>query len=482
MQKKFLNNLFLVVFLNLLVKPFFILGIDAEVQNRVGEAVYGNYFSILNFTFLLNIFLDLGISNYNTRDIAQNPYLLKKNFHKILPLRFLLFLLYFCFTVFIAFIIGYTSKEFYLLLFLLVNQFFVSIIYYVRSNFAGLLLFKTDSFISVLDRVLLIFICSVLLWSSLFGGEFKIEWFVYAQTLSYGITACIALVLLLRKVGSFRFQFKFDFSKVLIKKSLPYALLVLLMMMYNRIDAVMLERLLDDGDYQAGIYAQGFRFLDAVNMFALLFASLLLPIFSRLIKNRESVTPILELSFRMLFGVSAIVSIVAFYFQSDLIALRYTDSTPESATSFGLLILSFMPVSITYIFGTLLTANGSLAQLNKMAFLGLVINISLNLFLIPHLGAVGAASSTLITQFVTALIQVFLVYRIFLLSPNNRLFFKLSLLVTYLFLFGYFYFKTNLNQIGFGFGIPLMLISSILVAFILRVFRFSDFTLFSKNV
>ena len=75
----------------------------------------------------------------------------------------------------------------------------------------------------------------------------------------------------------------------LIKQSFPYALLILLMMFYNRVDSIMIERLLEDGDMQAGIYAQGFRYLDAVNMFALLFAGLLLPMFSKMLAKNEKI-------------------------------------------------------------------------------------------------------------------------------------------------------------------------------------------------
>ena len=50
MQKKFVVNLALLLFLNLLVKPFYILGIDAEVQNQVGAEDYGMYFSIFSFS------------------------------------------------------------------------------------------------------------------------------------------------------------------------------------------------------------------------------------------------------------------------------------------------------------------------------------------------------------------------------------------------------------------------------------------------
>ena len=62
MQKKFLTNLVLVLVLNALVKPFYIIGIDAEILKQVEASQpgsYGEYFSLLGVTFILNIFLDL---------------------------------------------------------------------------------------------------------------------------------------------------------------------------------------------------------------------------------------------------------------------------------------------------------------------------------------------------------------------------------------------------------------------------------------
>lgn len=421
MQKTFLSNLILIVVLNLLIKPFYILGIDAEVQNRVGAEIYGNYFALLNFSFLLNILLDFGITNYNSRNLAQNPQLVNKHFGQLLTIRFTLFFIYVFFTVGSGLVVGYDSNEMYFLFLLVLNQFFVATIQYARSNFAGLHLFKVDAFISVLDRALLIALCGYLLWSPIMESDFKIEWFIYAQTVTYLLSAIISIVILRFKIGKFKLQLKKTFSLALLKQSFPYALLILLMMFYNRIDSVMLERLLDDGNKQAGIYAQGFRYLDAVNMFALLFAGLLLPIFARLIKSKEDIKPILGLGIKTLIPISLIIGITAFFFQTDLMSLRYIDNINEASVSFGFLILSFIPVSITYIFGTLLTANGSLKELNYMALGGLVLNVVLNLILIPKLKAEGAAMATLITQGMTAFIQLVLVLSIFKFKINWKL-------------------------------------------------------------
>ncbi|MDP2888396.1 MAG: polysaccharide biosynthesis protein, partial [Bacteroidota bacterium] len=70
MKRKFITNLLLLLFLNVLIKPFWIFGIDLTVQNMVGDESYGLYFSLLNFSMILNIFLDLGITSYNNKNIA----------------------------------------------------------------------------------------------------------------------------------------------------------------------------------------------------------------------------------------------------------------------------------------------------------------------------------------------------------------------------------------------------------------------------
>ncbi len=76
MRKFFVTNLFFLLTLNILIKSFWILGIDRGIQNAVSAQEYGVYFALLNFTFLFNILLDFGITNYNNRMIARHTNLL----------------------------------------------------------------------------------------------------------------------------------------------------------------------------------------------------------------------------------------------------------------------------------------------------------------------------------------------------------------------------------------------------------------------
>jgi len=425
MKRKFLTNLGFLLFLNLLVKPFWIFGIDRTVQNMVAPGEYGFYFTVLNFTFLFNILLDFGITNFNNRNIAQNNHLLNKHFSGIATLRFLLAAIYFAAIFIVAAVIGYDARHFYFLAFLGVNQFLVSLILYLRSNISGLLLFKIDSIVSVLDRLLMILFCSILLWGRSSQEPFHIIWFVYAQTLAYLITAIFALFIVMKRAGFTRLGWDPVFFRMIIKQSFPYALLVLLMSFYNRIDSVMIERLLPKGlgTAQVDIYAKAFRLLDAVNMIAYLFSVILIPIFARLIKDKSPVSGMVKLSFSLIFTMSMIIATCSSFFSNPIMNLLYVGQIQEAQKVFVWLIIGFIPISATYIFGTLLTANGSMKALNMMALTGMAINIVLNFILIPRFMAVGSAYASVITQFATAIIQVAIAQKIFRFSINwNYLF------------------------------------------------------------
>ncbi|PWL33019.1 MAG: hypothetical protein DCO96_01325 [Fluviicola sp. XM-24bin1] len=398
MQKKFISNLALMVLLNLLVKPVAIFGIDAQVQRVVGDANYGIYFALLNFSFLFNILLDFGINNFTTKNVAQHPQMASKYLGKVLGFRFMLFLLYALVSYAIAFALQWSTYHLFLLSFLVLNQFIITLIAYARSYFGGALMFKTDAIISVLDRFLLIIFCGILLLLPSTNQNFRIEWFIWIQTGCYLLTLLVAVILLFTKFGIPKLKVQPAFSFSIVRQSFPYALLIFLMMIYTRTDSVMIERMHIAGKEEAGFYAMGFRLINAFFMFAMIFSSLLLPIFSRMFKETEDVRPLLKTSAKLLIGGSILLAVVSYFNSEYILDLIYGKHTTESNQSFQLLMFSFIGMCSTILYGTLLTARGNMRFLNIVSAIGVVVNIVMNLFLIPEYGATGAAIATVITQ------------------------------------------------------------------------------------
>ena len=465
MQKKFIFNLAFLVVLNLLVKPVAIFGIDAAVQNEVGAESYGIYFSLLNFSMLFNILLDFGINNFTTKNIAQHPQIASKYIGKILVFRLILFLFYAVFSYSIAFVLNWNSYELYLLSFLVLNQLLVTLIAYVRSHFGGLLFFKTEAFIGVLDRILLIFICGAVLYFPITDTPFKIEWFIWFQTICYGLTLVIGFVLLFGKIGMPKFNYTTAFSMVIIRKSFPYALLIMLMMIYTRVDSVMIERMHENGKAEAGYYAQGFRLVNAFFMFAMLFSNLLFPLFSKMFKKKQDTTSLFSTASRLLVGGAILLAIISFFNGEYILELVYQADILESKRSFQLLMISFVGMCATIIFGTLLTAKGNMRFLNIVAGIGIVINFVINFYLIPEYGATGAAIATCITQTVVSATQLIYCIRELKISFSWTFVIQVTLFTASLIAMGYFIEVTSL----------ILFLLLLILAFVsMIVFRFID--------
>ena len=401
MQRLFFTNLAFLLAVNLLVKPFWLLGVDRSVQNVVGPEAYGLYFALFNFSLLSQIILDFGIQFYNNRNIAQYNQLLEKYFPTFVITKTLLALGYLAFTFAVALIIGYRALSLEILIFLALNQVLISLVAFIRSNVSGLHRFKADSMLSVTDKLLMILIIGSLLWLEPFGRPITIQWFVYAQTISYGATALISLLVLNPRLALLRFRFQPARILYILKQSFPYALTVFLMSGFLRLDAVLIHQLLPvDGDYYAGIYAAGYRLLDAANMLGYMFATLLLPIFARQIKEQMPLQPLCGSTFRLIVSVSAALAAACFSYRNEIMGLLYRFSDPQAGDVLGLLMLSFVAMSTMYVFGTLISAGGNLSALNKLFAAALIMNVLLNLWWIPYWQATGAALAAAATQLV----------------------------------------------------------------------------------
>jgi O-antigen/teichoic acid export membrane protein len=346
-KREFLLNILLLVFINLLIKPFFIFGIDLEVQNRTGEA-YGLYFTLLSFAYIFQIVSDFGIQIFNNRHVSHHPHLVGKYFPNLLALKVLLSAAYVILSLAAAALSGFRWPA------LLIT---VAVVWWA---------------LRVLVRV-----------------SVRPSW------LGNWRMGRPAVLLLLRQ-------------------SLPYALAVLLMSAYTRLDGVLVERLLPDGPAHAEVYAGAYRLLDAANMLGFLFASLLLPMFARLLGRGEPVRPLVSLSFKLIWAGSVTLAAAVCFGRRELIELMM----PERASAYrwdtlGVLIWTFVPVSATYIFATLLTAGQRLRQMNRFFIAAIVLDVALNLALVPRFQALGSAVVTLSTQTFIALCMIGLAARHF---------------------------------------------------------------------
>ncbi len=323
-----------------------------------------------------------------------------------------------------GYFLNYEKEILHVLLLVGFNHVLSTFFLYLRSNLSAVGKYRKDSLISAADKIFMLFIIGGLL--VICRNNLRLEHFIVGQTISLFLAILVA-GFLLKGYSVYKWPvFSFDYARIVLKKSFPFALILLFMAGYSRLDAVMLERMLADGDYQAGIYAASLRYMDASNMVIYLFAALLLPMFSRVDEKGDEIKELCDIAVRTIGVLGLLIAIIFIVYSKEWMSV-YT----QFDNQYNLLILfhmmSFFCIGIAYIYGTLLMARKKIGSLNLLFAAGLVFNFLFNYLIIPEKMATGAAITTFITQLLMALGQIILAHRFFKLKYNLSLIFKLCI-------------------------------------------------------
>lgn len=418
MQKKLLTNIALVIAINLLVKPFWILVIDRGVQNRLGYETYGQYAGMFSIAIILTMLLDFGINNYNSTSIASKSQNAHSLFSSLLSLKILLSVIYFLLTMVLAYFYGFSFEAIILIAILSFNQILAYISTFFRSTINGLQLFRTDAWISVVDRLVMIILGSMMLLGVIL--QTSIENFVYIQTAGYAAIVGVSGLVLSRHIefGKIALRFRIDLLKDILQKTYPYAILSFVMLLYMRLDVLMIKKLVDTGDYENGVFASGGRLLEAANMMMGTIALILLPLFAKQLSEKISVKPIINLLQAVIIIPSIIFSIICSVYSLEILQFVSPESNPYTADVFAIMILSFIPYAISHLYGTLLTAKAEIRILILLSTVALIVNVTINLLFIPKHGALGASWAVLATQIISGFGGMFIAIKRMKIDTN----------------------------------------------------------------
>lgn len=460
----------------MLIKPVYIFFIEAKVQNVVGTEVYGAYFSYLNFVFLFQFLNDPGLQNWNAQFVPKNKEKISAHITHLMYIKVILAIIFLGVLLPLAYLFGFDDT--YLLLLLGANLILSSIFMLLRTVISGMGFYRVDSWLSALDKVLMILILGYVLYIS-DKALFSIHQFAGLQCTAYVIALFVAFLIVFLKIKiKFEVFNHIEFVKIL-GQCLPYILTLLFMTAYNKLDGVMLAKMLDDNHFQSGVYASAYRIYDAANMTGYLFAALLLPMYASHLYSQKILKDLLNTSFKYVFLMSFLVVCVIFWYGEDILKFIYIEYIPDFYNTLKWLILSYMLVAIAYIYGSLLVAAGKINRLNIVFGIGLMINIVLNLIFIPLYQAAGAAMATLITQMSVLAGQIYLTKKEMDLFVDKKLFtqlvpFSLICVVVFMGL------KSIINW-DWTFNMGLSILICLLLSFIFKIIDFKDGTTLVAN-
>lgn len=458
------------ILLNVVIKPVWVFGIDRQVQVVVGAEVYGKYFSLFSLSLIFNILLDLGITNFANRNIAQQADQLPTLCSNGLIAKLILSFAYTIILFFIATSSGIT--DFKLLFLLIALQVLTSFLVFARGIVSALQLFKTDAILSIIDKGLMIVIAGLWLYTPLIGKPFTVDDFAWLQVLTVGFTLLISIAALVRR-KVFR-QFTADVAGVfkIVIQSLPFALTVFFMGLHNRTDAFLLERIHSNGAYEAGVYAAAYRLLDAANMLGYLFATVLVSYWSKHINDREGTQKSLSFSHQLLIPAGLLLAVVALFLNKEVYQLLYHHESAYAEEILKWCLITIIPYFITHIYGTMLTASGNIKTLMWLVIIASAINLVFNSIAIPAMGATACVIAGMISQGILAVLTIILVKRKTGYSIDTQVWLKYLIITLVLSLSLFFIGKTAISIYA---KLGIIIAEWFIVMNLLRIFSIRSF-------
>lgn len=199
-------------------------------------------------------------------------------------------------------------------------------------------------------------------------------------------------------------QWSRSLAEDLLRESFPLILSSLTIMIYMRIDQIMLGQMI--GDKAVGIYSAATRISEVWYFIPMTISSSVMPsIFqAKEVSDKLYCQRIGNLN-RVLTWLAIVVAIVMTFVSQPLIAMLFGDSYIASGS-----ILAVHIWASVFVFTGVATSGWFVAE--KLTYLalyrtlsGAVVNVLLNIFLIPIYGGIGAAVATIIAQAVASFIS-----------------------------------------------------------------------------
>jgi O-antigen/teichoic acid export membrane protein len=225
-------------------------------------------------------------------------------------------------------------------------------------------------------------------------------WVVLAEA----ALSALALAAVYRKYPTpARWRWSTGRARELLREAWPLLLASLAVVLYMRVDQIMLRELVDEREL--GVYSAAWSLSTLWYFVPLAIYSSSAPAFSRLkMQSEKAYLDALGQLFTLMWGLSLAVSIAMAFSAGILIDLLYGTAYRDAAPVLALHVFSNIPVALGVAQSLWITNERRPQFALYRTMFGLLINVGLNLLLIPRYGAMGAAMATLVAQFSAAVL------------------------------------------------------------------------------
>ena len=405
----------------------FVSQIIAAISGFVWTILIARYLSVsdygimnfaISFTGIIAITMDFGISTHIIRHIATDFDSAPKYLGNAIPLKSIFSFFTFLLALIILIIMKCNELTIQITLLFTMEKIFSSMIGLFNGSLQAIEEGKYQAIGNIiLNIILLIFILLSIFYD--FG--------LYGITLSYVAANLFVIIFqycVVKKIISKpHFEFDLEFCKKITLYSIPFALTSFFGMVLYSADMVMLTNMI--GSYENGIYSAAYKLISVLTLFFGVYTAVIFPVMSRFYKNEKNLLVVsFEKSIKYIMLIIIPISFATILYSNDIVVLFFGQKYSLTSPVLSILIWTVTFGFMNGICQNLLNASHREKNVTLIFLIATLINIILNLFIIPMYSYIGASITTVFCEIILFSLYFYSIYKLDAL-PKRRLYIDL---------------------------------------------------------
>lgn len=378
------------------------------MARRIGADDFGLFSFAFFFAGIFTILVDPGLNILLTRDVARDQSLIRKYSNNILTIKLFLSIIVFILLWALIELLGYDHHTVKVVLamgaFLILNcflDFFVSI----SSAYERM---ELDAAIRVANK-LLVTIFGVI---ALFIGS-KIIGLIFWMAAGSTMSILFGYYVIRRGLTRINIESEWKFLAKIFFNALPMGLTMIFSIIYFRIDIVMLS-MFGISNKEIGFYSAAVKLIEVLNVIPAILVGGIFPVladFSE--KSKTELESTFKKTYQVLLLIAIPIVVSTSVLSGGIIDVIYGRQYENSVIALKILIWTSLFIFLNVLLSNLIVVVNR-QKLNALfSCLCLILNIILNLILIPRYGFIGAGIATVATDMALFILSITFVIKYF---------------------------------------------------------------------
>jgi O-antigen/teichoic acid export membrane protein len=363
------------------------------IARELGQEQLGIYSSLMSLVFIFAVVADFGMSSIITRNLARDKKDLASYLSNGFGVKIILGILASLLVLFTGWMLGKTGE---LLVFLAMASFWMITDSLTLLFAAVFKAFENMHLIAIVNFVSKLFLIAGIGVLALGGWEFSLKGVFLVYIFSGLLGLFGAAYIASKRYGKFKLSFNPLFSKGLLKESYFLGLSALCFAVYNRVDVLMLSTM--QSDEAAGIYSACYALFILAGLLPTLAVSAVFPSFSRdyiTVRRKLHWNYIKGMKILLLFAIAIVTG--TYIIGEWLLGFLYGSGYAEAVPALRILMLSIVFTFPASLISGLLVISGHQKWVFWSSVMMVLVNVVLNLILIPAHSYMGASIAMLAT-------------------------------------------------------------------------------------